>query len=240
MIDFQDSYQLAYVVNIGDSPLEFPVPGYDKSGNQRKAHIKPGEKQLMPFDTIASAFGHPLARNLSHKDRSREELYQALQVYWGYHIGFDVETNDQLTEDKIRQGLSSWDQKCPKFRVETVEGEWIPMVLDDPDGTAPLPDDAGAVDPQQAINSKNTAVMERALAAIAERDRERDAVVKQLLDKLAAMGADTSDIEADQTVPSNFSSEKAPAQSSELPPVPADEPPPKTDRPRAVRASRSE
>lgn len=239
-LDLTDPYTFAVVVNTsGDRDLSFPVPG------NKRATIKPGERQMMPFDTIASAFGHPNARNLSHKDRSREELYAQLRTYWGFHTGFDVETEDQKTETHVRNGTSSWEKKMPPFRVETVDGEYIPMVLDDPEGLHPLPDDTGVVDPQLAMETRNSDVMQRAMAAMIERQAQQDALIAQLLERL---GPASSDVDASTTVPSSFKHEDddsadtstgAPAEvSSDLPKVPDSEAPPKADRPRGVRASR--
>lgn len=241
-LDLDNPYELAFVVNTGDKELSFPIPGSDKSGNQARARIAPGERKMMPFDTIASAFGNPRARNLSHKDRSREELYQTLRVYWGFHIGFDVETEDEKTEIHQRNGTSSWELKCPRFRVETVDGQYVPMVLDDPEGQHPLPDDTGYVDGQTALSSGNSAVMERTLARLIERDAERDAVIADLVRRLEERGEDVKSEDVTDTVPSNFSSDEPTAapepSTSQLPEPPANEPAPKVDRPRGARIQR--
>lgn len=236
-------YDLCYVENLGDKPLQFPIPGYKKS------KILPGERQLFPFDVAASAFGHPMARNEGQKNPARDEMHAQLRVYWGYCAGFDVETEDMVTETGRRMEWSSWEAKRPQFRVTTMEGEYIPMVLDDPEGVEPLPDDEGIADPSVALASKNQAVLERTLTAMAQRQEKQDALIASLLQRLDAQGTPATDVDLDdEPVPSSFgpaSSSIDPAAppvaadatpSSELPTPSPDEDPPRVDRPRAVRA----
>lgn len=238
-----DLYQLVYVENTGDTELSFPIPGVDRAGNYLRAHIDPGDRKLMTFDVVASAFGHPAARD-NGKDKGRTEMFRDLRTYWGWHEGFDTDlAADQLHRD---MGWTSWQEKCPKFRVTTLEGAWIPMVLDDPEGIEPLPDENGVADPSVARASGNAAVMDRTLQAMQEKSDRQEALIEQLMKRLGMSDgdeqapADSPHTPADD-VQGGAKTTTPPVpvevpQSSELPQAPADEPPPTADRPRTVRA----
>jgi hypothetical protein len=194
------SFDYVYIENTSSTrELSFPVPG-----PRKRVVIPPGEKEIFPFDIAAGTFGHPALRN-DPKKRHRTEQYAMLRLYFGFSVGFDVETDAELrgkTPD-----IGSWESKCPPFKVTTLQGDYIPMILDDPEGVQPIPEDNGIVSPDLARASGNTAVMERTLA-----DMQRQ--IAELTAKLTEQAAPIID-------------------DSALPPVPANEAPPKVDSPKS-------
>lgn len=230
-------YQFVYVENIGgpeDSPLTFNVPGYDRHGNFKRISIAPGDRELVTLETAANAFGHPGARN-SDKMPTRDDEYKRLRTLWGFYVGFDTDTEAEQTHKDL--GWRWWEGpggKAPKFRVTTVDGVRIPMVLDDPYGDEPLPDDTGAVDPDLAKTSGNVAVMQRTIEMMVEKQAKQDQLIERLLAKLGGGTGDATDADSGEQSDGEQASEDV---STDLPPVPDNEPPVSDDRPRAPRAS---
>lgn len=238
-----DLYELVYVENTGDEDLSFPIPGY------KRQVIKPGDKALIKFEIAATTFGHPSAKD-SDRERARTEMLRNLKTYWGWHEGFDTDTAD-MQRHRDDHGWTSWEEKCPKFRVTTLNGDWIPMVLDDPDGVEPLPQEDGSLDAPTARASGNPAIMDRTLAAMQKQLADQSALIDRLLARPEASngGVALSDLPPldDEdgvdfprgTKPQIGDTKPAPTSSSpsatELPKVPENEPAPTTDRPRGAR-----
>ncbi len=103
--------------------------------------IEPGQSRIVPFDVAAAFFGHPKERDHG-ANRGRTDNYARIKFMWGYQSG-------ALNADE------DWAVKCPPFRVETLDGDYMPMILDDPEGVKPLPGDAQPtvlpVDPSVAL-----------------------------------------------------------------------------------------
>lgn len=124
--------------------------------------LEPGAERIVRFDVAAAVFGHPLLRDNGPKDRARVAGYDQLRFYWGFHNGFDTETEKERLANVNADYIGSWERKMPPFRVETLEGEWVPMVLDDPVGNEPLPGQAAL--PSISATEANVAVLQAQLA----------------------------------------------------------------------------
>lgn len=113
--------ELVKVLNTGDTPLSLV-------DDDRRIVIPVKGERIVRFEQAAGWFGHPQARNTS-RVRDRWDTFDRLRTFYGYYSGYD--------------GPDEWEAKCPKFRVETLEGVYLPMVLDDPAGELSLPGELG-------------------------------------------------------------------------------------------------
>lgn len=94
--------------------------------------IAPGDERIVLFDVAAAFFGNPRAANVGN-NRDRVDTFNNLRFMWGYQLG-DIEAE------------AKWAVQSPPFKVLTLEGEYLPMVLDDPDGLIPLPGETASAD----------------------------------------------------------------------------------------------
>lgn len=198
----------------GGRTLRFPIPrrnGESRLGTQY-IEIEPGTNQIVPFAIAAGTFGHPGERN-EGKNRNRAELYRRLRVYFGWHEGFDPETEEERLALADAHQRGSWEAKKPPFKVTTLEGEWIPMILDDPEGRRPLPSSTGA----SMLSSEQ--VDEASLPTLMEMVRLQQQQIQELSNRLVT-----------QSTGGVLTGE---ANTHDLPQPPADERLPGEDTPQA-------
>jgi len=113
------------LINPADSPRPFHYVHQDQV-----IDLAPGESRVVDFDVCTAAFGHPKEQDFPNA-RNRTENFNRIRAQWGYQLG------QPYAEEQ-------WEQELrPCYRVETLEGEWIPMILDDPLGVKSLPDSLG-------------------------------------------------------------------------------------------------
>lgn len=124
--------------------------------------IAPGAEVIVPIEIATAHFGHPKARD-NGRDRDRSDTFNQMRFQWGYQLG-DIGAAEH------------WERIKPPFKVTTLDGEYLPMVLDDPDGKIPLPgEDPGVLaDPGAA----ETAILRQAVAA-------QQAQIDKLLEAIA-------------------------------------------------------
>lgn len=204
-------FEFVQIHNTGTTLLRFPIPKAegDRSPGTRFAEIKPGEHITTRFLSAVAAFGHPKEQNNGNR-RDRTDVYRMLRGQWGFHEGFDSETADQVGE------YSSWEAKRPSFKVTTLEGTYIPMILDDPDGKLPIPNDDGSLTPE--IANQGGASTD-ALMALIRKQSDEMAELRALIVAQSSVGPVATDDRS-------------------LPQPPAVEPEPKADAPKSpgVRA----
>lgn len=215
-------YDFVYIENTGQTPLTIHMRG------NRKLVIQPGGKEIVDFATAAANFGHPKERDYP-KNRARTEAYKLLRQFWGFHSGFDTETEAERPAGHL---YSSWEAKRPDFRVTTIDGQWIPMILDDPDGILPLPTEGGALDHETAVSSGIPRVMEQTMAMMQKQ-------IEALQAQLAAQAGPTQPVQqpiSGEPQQSAVAVMAPPIEDTVIPEPPADEAPPTTDQPRTVRS----
>jgi hypothetical protein len=145
--------------------------------------IKPGEERILSFDVATAFFGHPGERNVGNR-KDRTSTYDRIRFKWGYQVG-------QLDASE------RWEQTRPPFRVTTMDGDWIPMVLDDPDGLLATP---GFESPDMPVENADIAVLRSAIAEATARADKMEAMVASLLAaaqpgvNLPVTGSDTLDV----------------------------------------------
>jgi hypothetical protein len=88
--------------------------------------LSAGQSKVLRWDQAAAVFGFPQARD-EGKRKNRTDMHRQLRLMWGFHEGYDSET------EALKGQYSSWEAKRPNFRVTTLDGAYIPMVLDDPE-----------------------------------------------------------------------------------------------------------
>jgi hypothetical protein len=202
--------------------LEFPIPKIpgDTRPGIRKLALAPGEKQIVPFEVATSTFGHPAEKN-DPKNPNRSSEYRRLRGYFGFYEGFDTNTEEQLLANPNRDPMaSSWEVKKPPFKVTTLAGDHIPMILDDPDGVLPMPESVrGMLSPEMALSQENVA--ESALRTMLTAQQEQIDELKKLLVVQASGGV--APVSTDDAT---------------LPQPPADELGPSEDTPQAPTVTR--
>ena len=128
--------------------------------------IPPGEKKLVLLEVATAFFGHPGERD-SSRSKDRSGTYDRLRFKWGYQLG-------QVGADE------QWEVSYPPFRVTTMEGEYLPMVLDDPLGKFPQPGTPAVAEP---VNSTDVALLR---AAVAESQAQIEKLTVMLAASIAA------------------------------------------------------
>lgn len=150
-----DTIELVDVVNTGDVPLMLRV-------DMKLIEIPVGKSRTVQFMQAAGWFGHPQARD-DGRNNDRRSTYEMLRTFYGYYVGYDTP--------------ETWEEKIPKFRVQTLEGEYMPMVLDDPEGVLSLPGEIGVA--AASLDAQDVAMIR------AQVDRQQ-AMIEQLLAVIAA------------------------------------------------------
>lgn len=152
-----DTNELVNVINTGDTPLMLRV-------DSKLIEVPVGKFRTVNFMQAAGWFGHPQARD-DGRNNDRRTTYEMLRQFYGYYVGYDTPDD--------------WAEKVPKFRVETLDGEYMPMVLDDPEGALPLPGeiasngltlDAQNIATLQAAAERQQAQIDQLLAIIAAKE----------------------------------------------------------------------
>jgi hypothetical protein len=128
--------------------------------------LSAGQSKVLRWDQAAAVFGFPQARD-EGKRKNRTDMHRQLRLMWGFHEGYDSET------EALKGQYSSWEAKRPNFRVTTLDGAYIPMVLDDPEGLLPIPNEDGSMNPSAALgggvdSSIKDQMLAKALAQIEE------------------------------------------------------------------------
>lgn len=165
-------------------------------------HIEPGEDTIVTMDVAAAMFGNPdLADDGRNNLRMME--FKRIKHQWGFQIG----TPDSAID---------WEMRRPRFRCETLDGEYMPMVLDDPDAKLPLPGMGPAPVPVDAT----VALLQQQLAAM---QANQDKLMEMLSTRLAAEN------------PGNVEPVVATVDSAALPAAPADSGVVTSDAPRTTR-----
>lgn len=180
--------------------------------------IEPGTERIVPIEIATAFFGHPKARD-SGRDRDRTDTFNQVRFMWGYQSG---------APDAAEQ----WEVIKPPFRVVTLEGEYLPMVLDDPDGKLPLPGEEATTLPD--VSSAETALLRQAVAA-------QQAQIDQLMAAIASREvAANPGIVPDAPVDAPKLNPDGKADPTNLPQPAAAEKAPKEDAPRTqgTRSSR--
>lgn len=124
--------------------------------------IEPGDERIVTIDIANAQFGYPTARD-NGRDRDRTDTFNQMRFQWGYQLG-------------ALDAAEQWEILKPPFRVTTLQGEYLPMVLDDPQGIHPLPGQEGVQlsDP----NAAETALLRQAVA-------QQQAQIDQLMAAIA-------------------------------------------------------
>jgi hypothetical protein len=184
-------HEFVKVHNTGSKLLKFPIPRADgdRTPGIRYAEIAPGEFRIMKLLDAACAFGNPVVINTA-KERGRVHEYDRMRTQWGFHTGYDTETDADLLAKPEGDRYGSWETKGPKFKVTTMNDAWIPMVLDDPEGLHPLPDEDGNV-PNELILSSGS--MELLRQQNLKMQAELDELKKMILVQAGSRSAVESD-----------------------------------------------
>lgn len=115
--------QLVKLINPADSPRHLHYVHQEEI-----IDLAPGQERVVLFDLVAAAFGHPKETDVPN-NRARTDNYNRIRAQWGYQTG-------------ALDAAEDWEtHRRPHFRVETLDGEFMPMILDDPLGIMPLPGD---------------------------------------------------------------------------------------------------
>jgi hypothetical protein len=164
--------------------------------------IAPGEEVIVPFEVASSFFGHPDLFD-DGRNNIRQMEYKRVRFYWGFN---------EARLDK----LEHWKRVKPPFKVTTLDDEYVPMVLDDPQGKLPRPGDETIVQPDA---NASIAVLEAAVRA-----------QQQQIEQLTALIAAQAAAQNPGVIPA------APASdSTSLPSAPTDSDSVSTDGPRTTR-----
>lgn len=171
--------------------------------------IAPGDEVIVPIEIANAHFGYPTARDIG-RDRDRTDTFNQIRFQWGYQLG-------------ALDAAEQWEVIKPPFRVTTLQDEYLPMVLDDPDGIHPLPGQEPALpaDPNametgllRAAVAQQQAQIDQLLAAIAQREVNNNPGVVPAAPDAPKLNTD------------------APLDPTNLPQAPAQESQPKADAPR--------
>lgn len=103
------NHELVKVKNVGSQPvrIKLGVSSYDR--------IAPGDETLMSWEHYVATFGHPWLKNVdTNKARDREH-HRASSLHW-------------------RDRDLPWEEFRPQVEVESIDGEQITPLFDDPTG----------------------------------------------------------------------------------------------------------